>query len=121
MTTWLYQITRRVAANARRRAWLRRWVGGGGAIDSGALVHERPADVAYELAARRCLERMPRRQAEVLVMIELVGLTREECAQILGVPTGTVASRMRRARASFRKHWDKSRAPLAGRRLEETR
>lgn len=39
----------------------------------------------------------------VLVLFELEGLTKGEIAEALGIPEGTVASRMRRARARFMK------------------
>ncbi|OJY15843.1 MAG: hypothetical protein BGO98_24570 [Myxococcales bacterium 68-20] len=38
---------------------------------------------------------------EVFVLYELEGLTGAEIAELLGVPAGTVASRLRRARADF--------------------
>jgi RNA polymerase sigma-70 factor (ECF subfamily) len=40
----------------------------------------------------------------VLVLFELEGLTKGEIAEALGIPEGTVASRMRRARARFMEH-----------------
>jgi RNA polymerase sigma-70 factor (ECF subfamily) len=118
LSTWLFQITRRVAANGRRRAWLRRWVRCG--IDEAleastcAFVHEHATDRADELAARRCLSLLPRHQAEVLVMHDIAGFTREECARILGVPPGTVGSRLQRGQAAFRKLWGASNPSAAG-------
>ena len=117
MTTWLYQITRRVAANHRRKAWLRRWVRG--EPERVALVQASEADRALELAARRCLAGLPREQAEVLVMHDIVGFTRSDCARILCLPEGTVASRLRRAQAAFRKLWGEDAAPSSAARLEE--
>jgi RNA polymerase sigma-70 factor, ECF subfamily len=122
LATWLFQITRRVAANARRKAWLRRWVGGGSVVEA-AFVHELPAESAVEIAVRRCLSRLPRHQTEVLVMHGILGFTREECARILGVPPGTVASRLLRGEAAFRRLWEESGPPEAGQepQLEEIR
>lgn len=105
MTSWLYQITRRVAANARRGGWLRRWFVGRESFDENAFVQTTSSDLAYELEARRCLQKLTSNQAELLVMVEIVGLTREESARILGIPAGTVASRLRRAREAFQKQW----------------
>jgi RNA polymerase sigma-70 factor (ECF subfamily) len=58
---------------------------------------------------RRALERidqvlgaMPLELRNVFVLFELSGFTSPEIAEISGVPLGTVASRLRRARESFR-------------------
>jgi RNA polymerase sigma-70 factor, ECF subfamily len=118
MTRWLYQITRRVVSNFRQTAWLRRVVGGRRA-DLGAFAQAGPADAELELAARRCLRRLPRRQAEVLMMHDLIGFTRDECAEILGVPPGTVASRLLRGQEAFRRMWEGGDEKAA--RLEEAR
>lgn len=104
--SWLYQITRRVVANARRTGWWRRAVLGEDAPQS-AFGQSDPADVERELAVRACLDRLPRAQAEALVLMEVEGYTREEVAEFLGIPPGTVASRVRLARESFRKQWEK--------------
>jgi RNA polymerase sigma-70 factor, ECF subfamily len=114
LSTWLFQITRRVAANARRKAWLRRCVGGRSAEEETAFVHEHPCDRAVESAVRRCLDRLPQQQREVVLMHELLGFTREECARILGVPAGTVASRLLRGQEAFRKLWEETSPPAAG-------
>ena len=101
---WLYQITRRVVANRRRLGWVRRvW-----------LAEEQPepafentgsASTEEELSVRACLASLSRGHAEVLVMMDVEGFTRDETAQILALPPGTVASRLRKARQSFESHW----------------
>jgi RNA polymerase sigma-70 factor (ECF subfamily) len=45
-----------------------------------------------------CLDGMPHRLREAFVLFELEELSAPEVAQVLGVPIGTVASRVRRAR-----------------------
>ena len=49
-----------------------------------------------ELAAqvREALDRLPEGQADVVVLCELHGLTYQECAEALGIPVGTVKSRL---------------------------
>jgi RNA polymerase sigma-70 factor (ECF subfamily) len=49
----------------------------------------------------RILDRMGEREREVFVLFELEELTTDETAALLGVPRGTVASRLRRARSEF--------------------
>ena len=121
MTSWLYQIMRRVASNHRQKRWLQRWIGGGFTMDEGAFVHAQAGDRTLELTARSCLAQLPREQAEILVMREVVGLSQKDCARILGVPQGTVASRLRRAQKAFRERWGEDAPGLTGRELEETR
>ncbi len=62
---------------------------------------ELPADV------RDVLARLPVRHRAVLVLRELEGLDEATVAGLLGVPQGTVKSRLSRARSSFRKAWSR--------------
>ncbi len=104
LTSWLFQITRRVVSNARRNAWWKRAVLGDSTPEP-AFDHDESGDVARELAVRDCLAKLPRAQAEALILMEIEGLTREEVAETLGIPAGTVASRVRLAKEAFRTHW----------------
>jgi RNA polymerase sigma-70 factor (ECF subfamily) len=47
------------------------------------------------------LDDLPDEQREVIVLVELEGMTMGEVARLLGVPSGTIASRLRRARANL--------------------
>lgn len=47
------------------------------------------------------LARLPTELREVFVLVELEELTMADTASVLGVPAGTVASRLRRAREAF--------------------
>ncbi|MFI1913511.1 RNA polymerase sigma factor [Nocardia sp. NPDC020380] len=51
------------------------------------------------------LSRLAPQHRAVLVLRDVDGLTEEEAARVLSVPTGTVKSRLARARAMFRKEW----------------
>jgi RNA polymerase sigma-70 factor (ECF subfamily) len=50
----------------------------------------------------RVLDSMPLELRTVFILFELEGLRSPEIAELVGVPLGTVASRLRRARESFR-------------------
>jgi len=65
------------------------------------------ANVAKALAA------LPTEQAEVLHLVGVLGFTYSAAAEVLGVPTGTVMSRLNRARRALRDNMDNSsdRAP----------
>lgn len=113
LTSWLYQITRRVVANARRNRWWRRVLPGGDDLEP-AFEGEGAQDAQRELEVRTILAELPAAQVEVLVLMEVEGYTREETAEMLGIPAGTVASRLRLARAAFRKAWEEQLGPVEG-------
>jgi RNA polymerase sigma factor (sigma-70 family) len=52
------------------------------------------------------LARLPVSQRVVLVLRTREGLSEQEIATALGIPTGTVKSRLHRARAAFREVWE---------------
>jgi RNA polymerase sigma factor (sigma-70 family) len=52
------------------------------------------------------LARLPISQRVVLVLRTQEGLSEQEIATTLGIPAGTVKSRLHRARAAFRKEWE---------------
>jgi len=54
---------------------------------------------ARELYSR--IATLPDHQREVLVAVDLLGLSYKEAADTLGVPTGTVMSRLFRARKAL--------------------
>jgi RNA polymerase sigma factor (sigma-70 family) len=58
------------------------------------------ADSALDLA--RCLQRLPDDQRAVLLLIVLEDMSYAQAAKVLGVPLGTVMSRLSRARARLR-------------------
>jgi len=120
LTSWLFGICLRVAAAYRRRAHRR---------------YERPLEPAHIPAAdeagspeamlqgRQARERldalldaMPLDKRAVFVMFEIDGMGCAEIAHELGVPVGTVHSRLHAARAVFAKALARARAIEARRR-----
>ncbi len=53
-------------------------------------------------AIRACLKSLPFKYRTVLTLVDVEGLSYEEAAAILGIPVGTVKSRLARARLSMR-------------------
>jgi RNA polymerase sigma-70 factor (ECF subfamily) len=102
--SWLFGICRRTIANHRRRAWLRRWVPG--ASTERAWSGAGPDRSAEASEASRMvwhvLDGMPEPQREVLVLCELEERSGSEVAALLGIPLGTVKSRLRAAVRTFR-------------------
>ena len=105
--SFIFGIVMRVAANVRRdRATARlREVPESDATSS--LSHEATAEAALALAEQRAtldeiLACIPEERRIVFVLFEIEELTLVEIAEMLGIPQGTVTSRVRRAREEFR-------------------
>jgi RNA polymerase sigma-70 factor (ECF subfamily) len=102
---FLVGIALNLAAHARRTVARRREVGADQAPEliDGAATPEQITDRRW---ARRMLDRVldamhPNLRA-VFVLHEIEEMNMSEIASVLGIPQGTVASRLRRARVEFR-------------------
>jgi len=105
--TWLYTILRRLCFNflrdrttrtrklAEAAGWLTDETRARAAVDNPARVTEL-AELRHRVA--RAVEGLPDRQREVLVLKEFEGLRYREIADLLGIPLGTVMSRLYAAR-----------------------
>lgn len=102
---WIFGITRREILRQGRRAWLRRWVPGVEPRERSALGGpEQDAERAQLVAeVQTVLARLPIAQREVLVLCDVEERTSAEVAGLLAIPHGTVRSRLRLARARFRR------------------
>ncbi|HEX5273519.1 MAG TPA: sigma-70 family RNA polymerase sigma factor [Gemmataceae bacterium] len=100
--SWLYGVAYRVALRARLRSPREEPLDGGDVLVPAAPA----ADAAAWGEVRRVLDeevnRLPRRYRAVFVLRCLQGKTNEEAARELGVPAGTVQSRLSRARERLR-------------------
>lgn len=101
---FLYGAARRVAANARRATRRRNEVGGelleelgSSAAGPDDLVELGRAAVLLD----ELLDRLPETLRRVLILAELEDATVPVIAELEGLPLGTAASRLRRARAAF--------------------
>jgi RNA polymerase sigma-70 factor (ECF subfamily) len=107
---WVASHTRRV--HARRRE-----VSGDEALEQHESNLPTPEEVAAEGDRRRLLdevlEAMPFELRTVFVLFELEETQSHEIAALLGIPAGTVASRLRRAREEFHTQARRARARLA--------
>lgn len=101
LAAWIFGICRRKAASYRRRAWLRR-VEPKGAFDDLTDESADPESRAELSQARAALDAilddLDVDKRAVFVMFELEGLPCEEIAATMGVPIGTVYSRLHAAR-----------------------
>lgn len=108
LTTWLFGICLRIARSRRRRAAVRYERADGGAAAERLHDHADGADerLAQEEAARvleAILDTLPEEQRAVFVLFELEEMTAATIADTLGIPPGTVMSRLRLAREAFRR------------------
>jgi RNA polymerase sigma-70 factor (ECF subfamily) len=106
LTTWLFGICLRVAASYRRRAYFRKEQPTGD-VPEQATPEEGPEEavLAREAQARlrAVLDTMDLAERALFVMFEIDEMPCEHIADILGVPLGTVYSRLHAARKAFQK------------------
>ncbi len=119
ISSWLFRICLRTAKDYRRRAHVRREL-----LDDAELGRcADPSVDAIHAAERRegmalvdaALERLTLEQRAVFVLFELEDMTGDEIAETLGIPLGTVYSRLRLGRAGFWKSIEQQTARRAKR------
>jgi RNA polymerase sigma-70 factor (ECF subfamily) len=102
---FLFSTARGVAANARRARARNREQADDGALELVSDAAPDPEEAAQKSQAKRLLEKVLSEMNEdlrtVFVLFELEGLTSVEIAELLQIPVGTAASRLRRAREEF--------------------
>jgi RNA polymerase sigma-70 factor, ECF subfamily len=94
-STWLFSIVRNCAMDEMRR------LGRRGLATRRALVGESivTSDPGVRLEVKEALAGLPLDLLEPVVMIDMFGLSYREAGRVLGIPEGTVKSRVHRARS----------------------
>ncbi len=118
MTTWLFAICFRATSTYRRKVQPTYDADYECVADPNCNVDE---NVAHREAVRlveHALERLPVEQRAVFVMFELEGLSGEDIAEALSIPEGTVRSRLRLGRGTFREEIKRLRTASARMRRE---
>ncbi len=105
---WLFGIAANVLRNTRRAA--RRHQAALGRLPAGEVVPDFAEELAGRLddgaqlaAAHRALARLRRGEREVFLLCVWSGLAYADAAEALGIPVGTVRSRLSRARTRLRR------------------
>lgn len=108
LPSWLFGTCRRVVANHRRLAWWRRWKPGVTIAEPTApdRTDQRLDDQELAGEVAEVLDAMSTAHREVLVLCYLEDRSVAEASEILGVPEGTVKSRLHHARAKFRQRFE---------------
>ncbi|MFM8804312.1 MAG: RNA polymerase sigma factor [Planctomycetia bacterium] len=101
---WLLGILRRRVADHWRRSHTRLPGGDGVPADGVAPPDRDPFADELSSAMQRALARLPVELRETLLLVVVGGLTHQEAADVLGVPLGTVLSRVSRARSRLREY-----------------
>jgi RNA polymerase sigma-70 factor, ECF subfamily len=106
-STWLHRITVNacydVLRKRARQPMLHLATDDDREHEPGPPVEDHAAAVAGGLDAQRALEQLPPDFRAVLVLADVQDLSYEEVAEILGVPIGTVRSRLHRGRLALGK------------------
>lgn len=97
---WLVSILRRRGADRWRRRGLR-LVQSDEPLEVGVQPHD-PLGMLYTDEVQRALDGLADELRETLLLVVVGELTHQEAADVLGVPLGTVLSRVSRARAQLR-------------------
>jgi RNA polymerase sigma-70 factor, ECF subfamily len=105
--TWLYRIALNVAASRRRRDRRHRSLDGEdssdrGPPDPGAAPDDRIQQQEQAARVQAALRSLPEEYRVVLVLREIDGCDYDAIGDILGLPAGTVRSRLHRARNRMR-------------------
>src|SRR5690606_22224489 len=103
MDSWMFRIIQNLHTDAIRAGRVRG--AGFDAVDpdtvwGGDSVAETEAHLMLD-TVRRIVNRLPEEQRAVLLLVCVEGFTYKETAETLGVPIGTVMSRLSRARAAL--------------------
>jgi RNA polymerase sigma-70 factor (ECF subfamily) len=119
-TTWLAAIALRVGSSARRKGY--REIPGDGADtmpDPSPLADDAMESRQLRHRLEQALDRIPVERRAVLILFEIDGEPCESIAAALGVPLGTVHSRLHTARRELREAFVKLALPYSRRRSEE--
>lgn len=106
-TTWLAEIALRVVSTHKRSARRARVVSDQDALDRAVSTSPGPEEAVHDRAAldrvQQALDRLDDNRRAVFVLFELMGERCEDIADGLGIPIGTVFSRLSVARREFQK------------------
>lgn len=103
MLVWLLSIAHNAFLDQRRRDSRLSFVDPALADAQQDMLRADPgADAGLRLDLMRALSRLPLEQREPLLLVSVEQFSYAECAEALGIPIGTVMSRVSRARVALR-------------------
>ncbi|MGA0571177.1 sigma-70 family RNA polymerase sigma factor [Variovorax sp. VNK109] len=100
LRAWLFTVMHNLYLNGRRSARPHLAAVSLDDLEIEPAAPQRSVDAVIDL--ERCLMQLPDGQRAVLLLVTLEDMGYEEVAEVLGVPVGTVMSRLSRARSRLR-------------------
>jgi RNA polymerase sigma factor (sigma-70 family) len=102
LSGWLYRVARRVSRQARLSHARRRRRESAAEPRAGSAAERDPERSEILGVIRQEVDLLPERYRAPIVLCDLQGLTRDEAAELLGCPAGTVGGRLARGRQRLR-------------------
>jgi RNA polymerase sigma-70 factor (ECF subfamily) len=119
LRAWLFTILYRLFLDAKRRERLHaRWLSWFGRERDEEPVGDNLEAIVLAQADLQAFARLTTEQRALLLLVSIEGLSYKEAAQALGIPIGTVMSRLSRARNALRDLTEGNPQPPALRRLK---
>ena len=112
--TWLYRVAVTQCLQHNKNLGRRQRIAPEGPHEDGeAGAVTRPGPdfrdkIEHRLLLESVLDALPEAQKTLLILREWHGLTYEDIASVLGIPLGTVRSRLSQARRQFARQWEAS-------------
>lgn len=99
---WLFTIMHNVYVNQVRTQARRAFDPLGDEEINGGIARPNQADMLEVADIAACLEQLPAEQRETLLLVTLEEMSYQQVSEILGIPIGTVTSRLARARVRLK-------------------
>lgn len=110
LRAWLFHMLLNIYRNDHKRAKLRATE----TLDTMPIEPAIPAPQPHRLAlaeVSRAIDKLPDEQREALLLVVLEGMSYAEAAKTIGIPAGTLMSRLGRARAMLKTLTEAEEAP----------
>jgi RNA polymerase sigma-70 factor (ECF subfamily) len=109
LRAWLFTLMHNIYVNQRRAAKVA--LNSVNIDDVEGQLHAPVSSSDDRLDLTHCLQRLPADQRAVLLLVAVEDMSYEEAAKVLGIPIGTVMSRLSRARSRLRELMEGAPAP----------
>ncbi|HEY1798196.1 MAG TPA: RNA polymerase sigma factor [Stellaceae bacterium] len=105
--SWMFRIVQTIWIDQLRAREVRKEDGEIAEERMGSSESVRRAEARLALAeVKRAVDRLPPDQRATLMLVTVEGLSYKEAAEVVGVPMGTIMSRLARARIALQQHLD---------------